>query len=424
MAKKKEKEENNENPLDNMISQLEKARGFVDISDDVFERLKIPDRLVQFSVPVEMDNGEVKVFKGYRCQYDGSRGPYKGGIRYHPKVSRDEVTALAGWMSWKNALVDLPYGGAKGGIVCDPKEMSDREIERMTRRYTEAARSIIGPEKDIPAPDVNTNEQVMAWIMDTYSIYQGYTVRGVVTGKPVSVGGTEGRSEATGRGVAILTDRAVEEFGGETEETDVAVQGFGNAGSVAARLLDNMGANVVAVSDSSGGVHDPEGLDIEALESYKSRTGKVGGFEGTDEITNRELLTLDVDVLIPAALENAIDESVAEDVRAEVVVEAANGPTTSKGNDVLVERGIPVVPDILANAGGVTVSYLEWVQNFQQYSWTLEEVNDNLYETLTTAFDAMLDAYDSIDTNCYRTAAYTVALERVSETHETRGLFP
>ena len=424
MSKEKKEYEEKVNPLDNMLSQLERAREHIDISDNIFERLKNPDRVVEYSIPVKMEDGTVESFTGYRCQHDDARGPYKGGIRYHPGVSRDEVAALAGWMTWKCALVNIPYGGAKGGVICDPKSLSDEEVERLTRRYTEAARSVIGPETDIPAPDVNTDAQVMAWIMDTYSIYQGRTVRGVVTGKPVSVGGTRGRSDATGRGVAVLTDLAVEEFEGDIEGTEVAVQGFGNAGRTAARLLQRMGAKVVAVSDSSGGIRKQDGLNITDVERHKEETGTVVGFEDADRITNHELLTLDCDVLIPAALENAIDEGVAEETGADLVVEAANGPTTSDGNSVLVERGIPVMPDILANAGGVTVSYLEWVQNFQQYSWTLEQVNENLYDRMTEAFEDVLEAHDSIGTDCYRTAAYTVALERVAEAHERRGLFP
>ena len=366
MAKEEKEYDGEVNPLDNMLSQLERAREHVEISDNVFERLKNPDRVVEYSIPVKMEDGTVESFTGYRCQHDDARGPYKGGIRYHPGVSRDEVAALAGWMTWKCALVNIPYGGAKGGVICDPKALSDEEVERLTRRYTEAARSVIGPETDIPAPDVNTDAQVMAWIMDTYSVYQGRTVRGVVTGKPVSVGGTRGRSDATGRGVAVLTDLAVEHFEGDIEGTEVAVQGFGNAGRTAARLLQRMGAKVIAVSDSSGGIRKEDGLEVTDVERHKEETGTVVGFNDADRITNHELLTLDCDVLIPAALENAIDEAVAEETGADLVVEAANGPTTSGGNSVLVERGIPVMPDILANAGGVTVSYLEWVQNFQQ----------------------------------------------------------
>jgi glutamate dehydrogenase (NAD(P)+) len=424
MAKEEKEYDGEVNPLDNMLSQLERAREYVGISDNVFERLKNPDRVVEYSIPVKMEDGTVESFTGYRCQHDDARGPYKGGIRYHPGVSRDEVAALAGWMTWKCALVNIPYGGAKGGVICDPKALSDEEVERLTRRYTEAARSVIGPETDIPAPDVNTDAQVMAWIMDTYSVYQGRTVRGVVTGKPVSVGGTRGRSDATGRGVAVLTDLAVEHFEGDIEGTEVAVQGFGNAGRTAARLLQRMGAKVAAVSDSSGGIRKEDGLNVADVERHKDETGTVVGFDDADRITNHELLTLDCDVLIPAALENAIDEKIAEETGADLVVEAANGPTTSGGNSVLVERGIPVMPDILANAGGVTVSYLEWVQNFQQYSWTLEQVNENLYDRMTEAFEDVLEAHDSIGTDCYRTAAYTVALERVAEAHEMRGLFP
>lgn len=379
--------------------------------------------MVEVSVPVMMDNGNVRVFQGYRCQYDGARGPYKGGIRYHPNVSREEVTALAGWMTWKTAVVDLPYGGAKGGVVCDPKEMSRQEIKRLTRRYTEAVRSIIGPEKDIPAPDVNTDGQIMAWIMDTYSMYEGYTVRGVVTGKPVEIGGTEGRREATGRGVSIILNEAFNYLGMPVEDASVAIQGFGNVGSIAARLISRLGARVVAVSDSGGGVYNPEGLDIDEVIRHKENTGSIKGFDG-NEVSNRELLTLDVDALVPAALENAIDKSVAEETETDVVVEAANGPTTNEANDVLLERGIPVIPDILTNAGGVVVSYIEWVQNFQHYSWDKEEVNAELEKKMKKAFRDVTDSHESIDSDCMRNAAYTVALNRVYKAHKSRGLFP
>ncbi|MDZ7687683.1 MAG: Glu/Leu/Phe/Val dehydrogenase [Halobacteriales archaeon] len=422
---KEEKEYDGEvNPLENMMSQLRNAREHVEISDDVFERMRYPDRVAEFNIPVRMKDGSVQSFTAYRCQHDDARGPYKGGIRYHPNVSRDEVTALAGWMTWKTAVAGLPFGGAKGGIVCDPKEMSDQEVEGMTRRYTKAMRSLIGPEKDIPAPDVNTGPQTMAWIMDTYSIHHDYTIPGVVTGKPVELGGSEGRSTATGTGVFMLAECAADYYDTPIEDATVAVQGFGNAGSVAARLLDEDGADVVAVSDSAGGIYDPDGLDVSGVETHKAETGQVTNYKGTNTITNEELLTLDVDILIPAALENAIDEKIADGVDADMILEAANGPTTDEANSILVERGVRIFPDILANAGGVIVSYLEWVQNTQRHSWSKEKVHEKLEDRMSDAFDDVIEAHESIDTDCLRTAAYTVALERVAKSHEMRGLYP
>ncbi|CQH53284.1 glutamate dehydrogenase [Halobacterium hubeiense] len=412
-------------PLDNMLAQMEQAREYVDIDDGIFERLKYPERTLSVSLPVEMDDGSVEVFEAYRCQFDGARGPFKGGIRYHPTVSEEEVSALAGWMTWKTALVDLPFGGAKGGIICEPKDLSQSEIEQLTRRYTEGIRRIIGPDTDIPAPDVNTNPRTMAWIMDTYSVYQGYAVPEVVTGKPPEVGGTAGRVEATGRGVTIVTEETFEYLGTDVEDADVAIQGFGNVGSVTARLLDERGANVVAVSDVTGALYDPDGLDIDDVGAYvASNDGRLEGYPEADRISNDDLLTLDVDALIPAAIEDVITVDVAERLEADVVVEAANGPTTFDAANVLTERDVPVVPDILANAGGVIVSYLEWVQNSQQYSWELEEVNRDLEARLTTAFDEMLAAYEQKDIPDLRTAAYTIALERTADAHEYRGLFP
>lgn len=422
---KEEKEYDGEvNPLDNMMSQLRNAREHVEIDDNIFERLRYPDRVAEFSIPVRMDDGSVESFTGYRCQHDDARGPYKGGIRYHPNVSRDEVAALAGWMTWKTAVAGLPFGGAKGGVVCDPKEMSDREVECMTRRYTKAMRSLIGPEKDIPAPDVNTGPREMGWIMDTYSIHQDYTIPGVVTGKPIELGGSEGRSTATGTGVSILADCAADYYDMPLEDTKVAVQGFGNAGSVAARLLDDKGADVVAVNDSAGGIYDPDGLDIPEVIRHKQETGQVTNYADANAISDHELLTLDVDILIPAALENAIDASIADDVEADMILEAANGPTTDKANTALVERGVRIFPDILANSGGVIVSYLEWVQNIQRFSWTKQRVHSNLEDRMAESFENVMDAHESIDTDCLRTAAYTVALERVAESHEMRGLYP
>jgi len=412
-------------PLDNMLAQMEQAREYVDLDDGIFERLKYPERTLSVTLPVQMDDGSVEVFEAYRCQFDGARGPFKGGIRFHPTVSEEEVEALAGWMTWKTALVDLPFGGAKGGIICQPKELSVSEIEQLTRRYTEGIRRIIGPDTDIPAPDMNTNPRTMAWIMDTYSVYQGYAVPEVVTGKPPEVGGTAGRVEATGRGVTIVTEETFEFLGTDVTQADVAIQGFGNVGSVTAALLEECGANVVAVSDVTGAIYDPDGLDIPAVQEYvASDDGRLEDYPEAEYISNDALLTLDVDALVPAAIEDVITVDVADRLEADVVVEAANGPTTFDAAQVLRERDVPVVPDILANAGGVIVSYLEWVQNSQQYSWEVEEVNRDLEARLTTAFDEMLAAYEEKNIPDLRTAAYTIALERTADAHEFRGMFP
>ncbi len=411
-------------PLKNMLAQMSAARPYADVDDGVFERLKYPERTLKVTLPIHHDDGRVEVYEGYRCQFDSARGPYKGGVRYHPAVTRQEVEALAGWMTWKTALMDLPYGGAKGGIIVDPRELSERETERLTRRYTEGIRRMIGPDMDVPAPDINTGPQTMAWMMDTYSMYAGCVIPDVVTGKPLSIGGTAGRVEATGRGVAITADHAFEYFERDLSEATVAVQGFGNVGSVAARLLDRRGASIVALSDVTGGTYNRDGLDIAALENHVERTGGVAGFDGGEAIENDDLLRLDVDVLCPAALENVITANVAEELRAGLVLEASNGPTTVAADEVLRERDIPVVPDILTNAGGVIVSYLEWVQNSQQYSWDLEQVNADLERRISKAFEDTLEAFAERETPDLRTAAYAVALERVGDAHEVRGLFP
>lgn len=414
-----------ENPFENMQKQLDSTLQYADIDSDMLEVLRAPDRLIEISVPVEMDDGGVEVFEGWRCQFDDARGPYKGGIRFHPLVEPDEVKALAGWMTWKTALSDVPFGGGKGGIQCQPKDMSAREIERLSRRFVKELRDVIGPEVDVPAPDVNTGPREMAWMMDTYSLLEGRTVPGVFTGKPLDVGGSEGRVEGTGRGVYFVTREALQEFDGGIDGASVAVQGFGNVGSVAALLLEEAGADVVAVSDSSAGLYCEDGLDVAGLLEHK----REAGFDeydaaGVDQVTNFDVLTADVDVLVPAALENAIDVEVAEALEAELVVEAANGPTTTEANDVIVDRGVSIMPDILANSGGVVVSYFEWAQNQHRYQWTEERVNRQLEERIVSAFEATMEASRGIETDCLRTAAYKVALERVAETWETRSLFP
>ena len=434
-----------DDPFENMLAQMDRAEEYADIDHGIFERLKHPERTLKVTLPVELESGEIEVFEGYRCQFDSARGPFKGGVRFHPTVSQREVEALAGWMTWKTALVDLPYGGAKGGVICEPKELTDRDLERLTRRYTEGIRRMIGPEIDVPAPDMNTNPQTMAWMMDTYSMYEGHSVPQVVTGKPLEIGGTPGRVAATGRGVSIVTERLFEYLDRDLSDATVAIQGFGNVGSNAARLLDEEGARVVATSDVTGAAYDPDGLDVAALGAHVDAGGLIeeyitgetratpgdrratdggGRWDDPEQITNEELLTLDVDVLIPAAVEGVITADNVDDLRASAIVEAANGPTTVAADEVLTERDIQVVPDILANAGGVIVSYLEWVQNAQEFSWPLQTVNAELERRIGTAFDETIDQYDTKELPDLRTAAYTLALERTASAHEYRGLFP
>lgn len=410
--------------LNNMRTQMNRAQEYAQVTDNIFRRMKHPERTLQVSLPVLRDDGTEEIFEGYRCQFGGARGPYKGGVRYHPSVTMEEVIALAGLMSSKTALVDLPYGGAKGGVVCNTKELSRDEIKRLTRRYTEGIRRMIGPKMDIPAPDMNTGPREMAWMMDTYSVYEGHTVPEVVTGKPLEIGGTPGRVEATGRGVAIVTERMLEYLGRSPEDTTIAIQGFGNVGSWAARLLAARDAKIVATSDVTGGVYDPEGLNVFELAEFVENGSQLVDYDDADPISNDDLLRLDVDVIIPAAVANTITEIVAEELRADIIIEAANGPVTPGADDVLVERDIPTVPDMLANAGGVIVSYLEWVQNTQEYSWTKEEVNADLEHRLRSSFDEVIDAYTEYRPPDLRTAAYIIALDRNATAHAHRGLFP
>ena len=418
--------DNGDSTLENMRTQMDRAQEYAQVTENVFRRLKHPERTLEVSLPMLLDNGEERVFKGYRCQFGGARGPYKGGVRYHPSVSMDEVIALAGLMSFKNALVKLPYGGAKGGVVCNTKDLSRDEIKRITRRYTEGIRRMIGPKMDIPAPDMNTGPREMAWMMDTYSVYEGHTVPQVVTGKPVEIGGTPGRVEATGRGVGIVTEQLFEHLDNSIDGATVAIQGFGNVGAWAARLLAQAGAKVVAVSDITTGLYDPDGLDVIGLAEYAGEGGALADYGGpqAEAIGNEALLTLDVDVVIPAAVANVITTEIAEDLQANVVVEAANGPTTTAADDVLIERDVPVVPDILANTGGVIVSYLEWVQNTQEYAWTLEEVNAELERRLVGTFDEVIGAYTDREIPDLRTAAFSIAIDRCARAHSYRGLFP
>ncbi|MFB6155253.1 MAG: Glu/Leu/Phe/Val dehydrogenase [Haloferacaceae archaeon] len=413
------------NPFESLQEQVDDAAAYLDIEPDVLERLKHPERVLETNLAVEMDSGEIERFKAFRSQFNGDRGPYKGGIRYHPGVSRDEVKALSGWMVYKCAVVDIPYGGGKGGIVIDPDDYSEPELERVTRAFAKELRPLIGENRDIPAPDVNTGQREMNWIKDTYETLENTTAPGVVTGKALDSGGSEGRVEATGRSTVITAREAFEYLGKDIEGATVAVQGYGNAGSVAAKLVQDLGATVVAVSDSSGAIYAADGLDAYAAKDYKNETGSVTGYsEADEEMTNEDLLTLDVDLLIPAALENAIDGDIARDVQADVIAEAANGPLTPEADDVLTERDVHVFPDILANAGGVTVSYFEWVQNRQRFYWSEERVNEELEDVIVSAFDELTTAYETYDLPNFRTAAYVVAIQRVAEAFAEGGNWP
>jgi len=412
------------NPFESLQEQIDDAAAYLDAPSDVLERLKHPERVLETNLAVEMDDGRVELFRAYRSQFNGDRGPYKGGIRYHPQVSRDEVKALSGWMVYKCAVVDIPYGGGKGGIRLDPDDYSESELERITRSFATELRPIIGVDRDIPAPDVNTGQREMNWIKDTYEVLERTTAPGVITGKAPDSGGSAGRVEATGRSVMLAAREVFDYLGREIEGATVAVQGYGNAGSVAAKLLDDIGADVVAVSDSSGAAHDPTGLDTRAVVDHKAETGSVTGYGDSETITNEDLLTLDVDLLVPAALENAIDGDLARDVRADVIVEAANGPLTPDADDILTESEVYVVPDILANAGGVTVSYFEWVQNRQRFHWTEERVNDELERVIVDAFEELVSTFESRDVPNLRTAAYVVAIQRVLKAYQQGGNWP
>jgi len=410
-------------PFDAVIKQLNIVAEKLKLDPSMVEKLKSPRRVIIVSVPIRMDDGRIKVFTGYRVQHDMTRGPYKGGIRYHPSVDLDEMKALATWMSWKAAVVDIPYGGAKGGIACNPKEMSRGELERLTRRYTAMLLDEIGPYKDVPAPDVYTNAQTMAWIMDTYSEFKGYLVPEVVTGKPIEVGGSEGRHEATGRGVAICAREGAKHLGVNMKGLGVVVQGFGKVGKAAAKLLHQMGCKIIAVSDSKGGIYDPDGLDLATVLEHKEKTGQLRGLEGAKEITNEELLELECDILIPAALENQITEANASRIRARMIVEGANGPSTPGAREILTKRGVFIVPDILANAGGVTVSYFEWIQNLHREHWTEEEVNRRLEEKMVKAFRDVLETSKKYGVDM-ATAAYVLGVKRIVDASEKLGLFP
>jgi glutamate dehydrogenase (NAD(P)+) len=385
--------------------------------------LASPKRVLTVSCPVRMDDGHIQVFTGFRAQHSNARGPFKGGIRYDPSVDRDEVMALAMLQTWKNALVDLPYGGAKGGVVCDPRALSLGEKERLTRRYTIEIMPIIGPEEDIPAPDAGTDAQVMSWVLDTYSMMVGHQVLGIVTGKPVSLGGSVGREEATGRGVMNVLRKFMATQNKNLEGLRIAVQGFGNVGFHTARLLEERGAILVAISEKQSGVHCEKGIDVQELGRYYRENGRFNDYPGGDAVSNQELLMCDCDVLIPAAMENTVDADIADRIRARTIVEAANGPTTPQADEILKDKGITILPDILANAGGVTVSYFEWVQGLQNFFWDLKQVQDQLQKVMEQSFDAVNAKADEADCD-YRTAAYTIAISRVAESCRLKGLFP
>ncbi|HEV2421577.1 MAG TPA: Glu/Leu/Phe/Val dehydrogenase [Candidatus Acidoferrales bacterium] len=403
--------------------QFDIAAEHLKLDQGLRQVLRTPKRMMEVSVPTKMDNGQVKVFQGYRVQHNVARGPAKGGIRYHPNVTLDEVKALAMWMTWKTATVSIPFGGAKGGIICDAKRMSKPELERMTRRYCSEILPIVGPDKDIPAPDVYTDAQTMAWFMDTYSAAVGHSEFASVTGKPVGLGGSLGRNEATARGCLFVVEEACKVKKINLRGATVAIQGFGNAGSIAARLFTEKKAKVIAISDSRGGVHNSRGIDPYKAARYKERSGTVVGMPGTSRISNDDLLTMKCDILIPAALEAAITLNNAEQIKAKIIAEAANGPTTPHADEALAKRGIMVLPDVLANAGGVTTSYFEWVQDLQSFFWSEEEVNAKLEAVMKRAFQEVHETSRKNHVHM-RTAAYMLAVGRVAEATLVRGLFP
>ena len=412
-----------ENVWEMAQQQLDEVAQLTALSEDIHLYLRQPKRVLEVSVPVRMDDGRFRMFTGYRVQHNMSRGPGKGGIRFHPDVTLDEVKALAMWMTWKCALVNIPFGGAKGGVICDTKTMSMQELEHLTRRFTSEISIIIGPEKDIPAPDVYTTPQIMAWIMDTFSMQKGYSIPGVVTGKPIAIGGSLGRDKATARGCLYVVDEAMAVRKMAIEGARVAIQGFGNAGMHAATLMAERGYRIVAVSDSRGGVANPKGLDTQALVAHKITTGSVVGFSGGEALSNRDVLEYECEVLVPAALEKVITRENASKIRAKIVAEAANGPTLPEADAILHDRGIMVLPDILANAGGVTVSYFEWVQDLQANFWEEDEINVRLKQKMTRAFRETHEQATKHNVDMRR-GAYMVAVNRVAEATKLRGLYP
>jgi glutamate dehydrogenase (NAD(P)+) len=410
------------NPFEAMMSRFDRAAQVLDLDPDLYAVLRVPSREIKVYIPVKMDSGHIEVFEGFRVQHNFARGPAKGGIRYAPDVSLDEVRALSAWMTWKCAVVNVPFGGGKGGVICDPLQMSQGELERLTRRYTAELIDFIGPEKDVPAPDMNTNEQTMAWIMDTYSMHARHTVTAIVTGKPIDLGGSAGRREATGRGLLFVIEEAVKRFGMTPADTRVVVQGSGNVGGIGAELLYEAGYKVVAISDIHGGIYNPNGIDIPSAMKHLRQTRSFEDFPGVERVSNQDLLELECDVLAPCATENQIRSANADRVKCKILAEGANGPTTASADEILHNKGIFVIPDILANAGGVTVSYFEWVQDRMGYFWREDVVNERLKEIMVASF-ADLCRYaekHNVDT---RTAAYMLAIDRVAYDTRMRGIY-
>ena len=410
------------NPWEAQVARSDLAAEKLGLDAGLWNTLRAPGREIIVHVPVQLDNGDLESFTGFRVQHSIARGPAKGGVRYSPSVTLDETRALASWMTWKCALVNIPFGGAAGGVICDPDRMSRRELERLTRRYTAELIEILGPEKDIPGPDINTNEQIMAWIMDTYSMHVRHTVTAVVTGKPLELGGSHGRQEATGRGLMIMCDAALKRLGQSRERTRVIIQGFGNVGSTAARLMHAQGYRIVGVGKSTGGLYNPDGLDIDALWTHYARNHSFEGFGNSEQVDPAELLLRDCDILIPAAAENQITSRNAAGVKARILCEGANGPTTAEADSILAEKQVFVIPDILANSGGVTVSYFEWVQDRQGYFWLEAEVNDQLEHIMRSAFSEVLQYAESHQVS-NRIAAYMLAIDRVAYTLRQRGIY-
>jgi glutamate dehydrogenase (NAD(P)+) len=411
-----------ENPFESMMSRFDNAARLLNLDPDLYKVLRVPNREITIYIPVQMDDGHMEVFTGYRVQHNFARGPAKGGIRYAPDVTLDEVRALAAWMTWKCAVVNIPFGGAKGGVICDPSQMSRVELERLTRRYTAELIDFIGPERDVPAPDMNTNEQTMAWIMDTYSMHARHTVTAVVTGKPIDLSGSRGRREATGRGLLFMTNEAIKRFKLPVKETRVVVQGSGNVGGTAAKLMYETGYRVVALSDIHGGIHNPRGLNIPEVLDYLARHKTLEKYPGAEPVSNHELLEVDCDVLVPAATENQITSHNAEKIKCKILCEGANGPTTAAADDILERKGVFVVPDIVANAGGVTCSYFEWVQDRMGYFWKEDLVNERLEDILVACFNDVCKYAESHNVNM-RVAAYMLAIDRVAYITRTRGIY-
>ncbi len=414
--------EQESNPWEQQAARFNLAAEKLQLDEGLWRVLRQPNREIIVHIPVNMDNGQLEVFTGYRVQHSIARGPAKGGVRYAPDVTLDEVRALASWMTWKCAVVNIPFGGAKGGIICDPKQMSRGELERMTRRYTSELIEFIGPEKDVPAPDVNTNEQTMAWMMDTYSMHMRQTVTAVVTGKPLNMGGSRGRREATGRGVMIICDESIKKLGMRRESTRAIIQGFGNVGSNAALLMHNAGYKIIGIGEWDGGLYNPQGIDIMALWDYRQKEGTIHGFQGAEPRATEDLLVTDCEILVPAATENVITSANAEDVKARILVEGANGPTTAAADDILAEKHVFVMPDILANAGGVTASYFEWVQDRQGYFWKESVVNEQLEHIMVSSFEDVVRYAETHHVN-NRIAAYMLAIDRVAYTIRQRGIY-